>query len=132
MKILIIEDDPNINEALSLILKISLPEARMTFSCFGEEGIEMLLSDEPDIVVLDLGLPDISGFDVLKRIRSFSSIPVLVLTARTEKADMEKAFELGANYYMTKPFRQPELVEKLKYLTAEYSVKKNWNYLNIY
>jgi two-component system KDP operon response regulator KdpE len=82
-------------------------------------------NEKPDIVILDLGLPDINGYDVLKQIRMFSDIPVLILTARTEESDIVKGLEWGADDYMIKPFRQLELLSRIKALTRRRSNADN-------
>ena len=70
----------------------------------------MAESENPDIIILDLGLIDIDGFEVLKQIRLFSSVPVLILTVRADEADIVKGLEWGADDYVVKPFRQMELL----------------------
>ena len=117
MKVLLIEDDPNIIETISLALQIRWPEAKLASTHLGEQGIQLLESEAPDILILDLGLPDISGFEVLKRIRLLSSIPILILTVKAEEADIIKGLEWRADDYMIKPFRQLELLARLKTLT---------------
>jgi two-component system, OmpR family, response regulator VicR len=117
MKILIIEDDQQIVEAITLAFQIRWPEAKLVSTQQGEKGIELVESEKPDIVILDLGLPDINGYDVLKQIRIFSEIPILILTARTEESDIVKGLEWGADDYMIKPFRQLELLSRIKALT---------------
>ncbi len=117
MKILVIEDDQQIVEAISLAFQIRWPEAKLISTQQGEKGIEFVESEKPDIVILDLGLPDINGYDVLKQIRMFSDIPILILTARTEESDIVKGLEWGADDYMVKPFRQLELLSRIKALT---------------
>jgi len=114
VKVLIIEDDREIVEAISLTLKIRWPEAQIVSTHLGEKGIELAESESPDIVILDLGLPDISGFDVLKQIRLFSTVPIIILTVRVEEADIVKGLEWGADDYMIKPFRQLELLARVK------------------
>ena len=116
MKILIIEDDQAIVEAVSLSFQIGWPEAELISSRLGKEGIELVESKCPDIVILDLGLPDISGFEVLKSLRRFSAVPIVVLTVRSEEADVIKALEWGADEYIIKPFRQLELLARIKSL----------------
>ena len=116
MKILIIEDDQAIVEAVSLSFQIGWPEAELISSHLGKEGIELVESRCPDIVILDLGLPDISGFEVLKSLRRFSAVPIVVLTVRSEEADVIKALEWGADEYIIKPFRQLELLARIKSL----------------
>jgi len=117
VKILVIEDDQQIVEAITLAFQIRWPEARLVSTQQGEKGIELVENEKPDIVILDLGLPDINGYDVLKQIRMFSDIPILILTARTEESDIVKGLEWGADDYMIKPFRQLELLSRIKALT---------------
>jgi two-component system response regulator VicR len=121
MKVLIIEDDSEIVEVISLAFEIRWPGVELASTHLGERGIDMVESENPDIVILDLGLPDISGFDVLKEIRAFSDVPILILTVRGEEADIVKGLEWGADDYMIKPFRQLELLSRIKALTRRAS-----------
>ncbi len=117
MKVLIVEDDHEIVEIISLAFEIRWPEAELVSTHLGEQGISMVEAEDPDVVILDLGLPDISGFDVLKEVRTFSAVPILILTVRGEEADVVKGLEWGADDYMVKPFRQLELLSRIKALT---------------
>ena len=117
MKVLIVEDDHEIVEIVSLAFEIRWPEAVLVSTHLGEQGVEMVETESPDVVILDLGLPDISGFDVLREVRRFSSVPILILTVRGEEADVVKGLEWGADDYMVKPFRQLELLSRIKALT---------------
>ena len=121
MKVLIIEDDREIVEVISLAFEIRWPGVNLVSTHLGEKGVELVESENPDVVILDLGLPDISGFDVLKEIRAFSTVPILILTVRGEEADVVKGLEWGANDYMVKPFRQLELLSRIKALTRRAS-----------
>ena len=103
MKVLIIEDDREIIEAISLAFQIRWPEAKVVSTRLGEKGSELVESEAPDIVILDLGLPDMSGFDVLHRIRLFSDVPIIILTVRADEADVVKGLEWGADDYIVKP-----------------------------
>jgi DNA-binding response OmpR family regulator len=114
MKILVIEDVPSIVETISLAIEIRWPDAKIISTAHGEQGIDMAESESPDIIILDLGLPDISGFEVLKSIRLFSDVPILILTVRSDEADIVKGLEWGADDYMTKPFKQLELLARIK------------------
>jgi two-component system KDP operon response regulator KdpE len=116
MKILIIEDDRGIIETISLAFNIRWPEAKIISTHLGEHGVDLVESERPDIVILDLGLPDINGFEVLKRIRLFSDIPVLILTVRSDEPEVVKGLEWGADDYVIKPFRQMELLSRVKTL----------------
>lgn len=114
MKILIIEDDHSIVEAISFALQINWPDAVLLYTHLGEQGIELLQSESPDVIILDLGLPDISGFEVLKRIRLTSDVPILILTVRSDEVDIVRGLEWGADDYVIKPFRQMELLSRIK------------------
>jgi len=116
MKILVIEDDAEIIEAVSLAIEMRWPDSVLLSVEHGREGIELAESANPDVVILDLGLPDINGYEVLKRIRLFSSVPIIILTVKIEEADIVKGLELGADDYITKPFRQMELLSRIKAL----------------
>jgi two-component system KDP operon response regulator KdpE len=114
VKALIIEDDPQIVESVSLCFELKWPEVEFISSLNGEGGIELIKKESPDIVVLDLGLPDMDGFDVLRHIRSFSDVPVIILTVRREEANRIEGLELGADDYITKPFSPGELMARVK------------------
>ena len=116
MKVLLIEDDREIVEAISLAFQIRWPEAELIPTRLGQKGVELVESESPDIVILDLGLPDISGFEVLQQIRLFSQVPTIILTVRADEADVVKGLEWGADDYITKPFRQMEFLARVKAL----------------
>ena len=121
MKVLIIEDDPGIVETISLTFQIRWPETELVSTHSGEKGVVMVEAENPDMVILDLGLTDINGFEVLKQIRLFSAVPVLILTVRADESDIVKGLEWGADDYMIKPFRQLELMSRVKALTRRRS-----------
>ncbi len=114
MKALIIEDDPEIVESISLALKIRWPDTQIVSTHLGRKGVELAETEEPDIVILDLGLPDISGFEVLKEIRSFSMVPVIILTVKGDEGDIVKGLEWGADDYIVKPCGQLELLARVQ------------------
>jgi two-component system KDP operon response regulator KdpE len=116
MKVLIIEDDRDIVEVITLSFKIRWPEVKAVSTNRGETGAQLVESENPDVVILDLGLPDMSGFEVLKQIRLFSDVPILILTVRSDESDIVKGLEWGADDYMVKPFRQLELLSRIKAL----------------
>lgn len=111
-KILIIEDDEHINRLVATLLEANGYQALMAYSC--EDGIMMYASHRPDLVILDLGLPDLDGMTFLKRIRTDSLTPVIVLSARTDEKDKVDALDLGANDYITKPFGSNELLARVR------------------
>ncbi|HEX9975679.1 MAG TPA: response regulator transcription factor [Dehalococcoidales bacterium] len=121
MKVLIIEDDKEIVDAISLAFQIRWPEAKVVSTRLGKKGVEQVESEAPDIVILDLGLPDINGFEVLRQIRLFSNVPIIILTVRAEETDIVKGLEWGADDYIVKPFRQLELLARVKALIRRHT-----------
>ena len=114
MKLLIIEDSPEIIEAVSLCFELRWPEISTVSSDKGNKGIELAESESPDLIILDIGLPDIDGFEVLRQVRLFSDVPVIILTVRGEELDKIKGLEMGADDYLTKPFSHMELLARVK------------------
>ena len=119
-KILIVEDEDSIRGFLKINLKRNGFEVLETDN--GEEGLEIVEREEPDIVILDVMLPGKDGIDVLKHIRKNSDIPVIMLTAKGEVFDKVLALELGADDYMVKPFDPKELLARVKAVTRRYAV----------
>ena len=111
--ILFVEDNPEIQESVSLIFEIHWPQARLIQAYRGREGVDLAKSEKPDIVILDLGLPDLDGLKVLKEIRSYSNVPVIILTVRGEELDKIRGLELGADDYIVKPFGHKELLARI-------------------
>jgi two-component system KDP operon response regulator KdpE len=114
MKALIVEDDPQTIEAVSLIFKLRWPEAELLSTTKGSEAALIVEKESPDVVILDLGLPDIDGMEVLKEIRAFSDAPVIIVTARGDSTSQMKGIELGADDYITKPFDPGVLLVRIK------------------
>lgn len=111
-RILIVDDEPQIRKLLTVTLlahQYSIHEASS-----GEEGVLQASLIHPDLIVLDLGLPDISGMDVLNRLRDWSNVPIIVLTAKDREEDKIKALDSGADDYVTKPFSMGELVARIR------------------
>ncbi len=114
MKVLVIEDSPDIVDAVSMCFELRWPDSEVTYTDKGHRGITMVKDNLPDIVILDLGLPDLDGFEVLKEIRSFSNVPVAILTVRDAEVDKVRGLELGADDYITKPFSHMELLARVR------------------
>jgi two-component system KDP operon response regulator KdpE len=114
MKALIIEDERKIIDAVRIAFEFRWPEAQLVDSTTGKRGIKMVREESPDIIILDLNLPDISGFEVLKAIRETSSIPVIILTVRSDDEDMLQGLEHGADDYIIKPFNYMNLLARIK------------------
>jgi two-component system, OmpR family, KDP operon response regulator KdpE len=111
-KILLVEDDPALCRALRTLLKTR--DLEMVEANTGEEAARIASTGEADIIVLDLGLPDIHGLEVLQRIRTFSTVPVIVLTAHHQQPEKIRALDLGADDYITKPFDVEELLARVR------------------
>jgi len=114
MKVLLIEDDLEIIESVTLILQLRWPEASLISTFFGEKGVELAEKELPDVIILDLGLPDTDGFEVLRKIRAFSDVPVVILTVMGEEMNKIKGLELGADDYIVKPFSPGEFLARVK------------------
>ena len=113
-KILIVEYEKSIAHFISTILTANGYEAMRAST--GAEAMSMISSHCPDLVILDLGLPDMDGLDILRQIRSWSALPVVVVSARSHEQDKVSALDLGADDYLTKPFRPTILLMKVRAL----------------
>ena len=114
MKVLIIEDSQDIVDTISLCFELRWPEVEVISTPEGKKGIALVKSEELALVILDLGLPDIDGFEVLKDVRTFSDVPVIIVTVRGDEVYRVKGLELGADDYITKPFSHIELLARIK------------------
>ncbi len=117
-KVLIIEDEVAIAELEKDYLEMNDYEVRLTHD--GEEGLKAACGEEFDLIVLDLMLPGMDGFEVCKRIREKSNVPIIIVSAKKEDIDKIKGLGLGADDYMTKPFSPSELVARVKAHIARY------------
>lgn len=110
--ILVIEDDRAIQNLIATTLEIN-DYAYQTASSYAE-GIMKFTSHNPDVVILDLGLPDKDGIEVIKKVRTFSGVPIIVVSARTDNEDKINALDEGADDYLTKPFNTQELLARIR------------------
>ena len=117
IKVLIVEDDRHIREAIRLSFRIFWPEAELYFSDEGQTGINIIKGKAIDLVILDLGLPDMSGIEVLTHIRSFSQTPIIIWSAARDQENIVKSIKAGANDYLVKPFKQIELMPRIRKYT---------------
>ena len=122
-KILIVDDEPAIRKFLSISLGASGYEVLEAVS--GKEALEKAAFTHPDLIILDLGLPDIDGQDVIKKFREWTNIPILVLSVREDEKGKVMALDNGANDYVTKPFGIDELMARLRALTRIYRRENN-------
>lgn len=111
-RVLIIEDEKSISDIVKFNLTKEGFEVETAYD--GKEGLDKALNDNPDIVLLDVMLPTIDGFEICKRIRENSTIPIIMLTAKEEEVDKVLGLELGADDYVTKPFGMRELIARIK------------------
>ncbi|MFC1979224.1 response regulator transcription factor [Chloroflexota bacterium] len=113
MKVLIIEDSADVAESMSLCLQLRWPDATIVTTAEGAKGLKILCTEQYDITIIDINLPDINGFDVLKEIRESSNIPVIIVTVRGMDDDQAKGLEMGADDYIVKPFKPRDLVARV-------------------
>ena len=116
--ILIIEDEKNILDFMSRTLKAN--GYKTTTVTSGKAGLSIINSQCPDLILLDLGLPDMDGYDIIASVGEWTSCPIIVISARTGEHDKVAALDLGADDYMTKPFSPSELVARVKAHLARY------------
>ena len=110
--ILVVEDDRSVQNLMTTTLKAH--DYRYLTAMNGETAILEASSHNPDIILLDLGLPDLDGIEVIHRIRSWSNVPIIIISARSEDADKVEALDAGADDYLTKPFSVEELLARLR------------------
>jgi two-component system KDP operon response regulator KdpE len=112
MRILVVEDDATLRRTLAIGL--GAEGHQVLTAGDGRTALEACREDDPDLVVLDLGLPDISGVDVLRSLRTWTKLPVIVLSARADSTDKVEALDEGADDYVTKPFGMAELLARIR------------------
>lgn len=114
MKVLIVDDEPDVVAVVTLTYNMQWEGCEVVSAASGEEGLDLFFSELPDVVILDVGLPDISGFEVCQRIRQVSDAPILMLTVMGAEMDRVRGLELGADDYVAKPFSPLELVARTR------------------
>jgi DNA-binding response OmpR family regulator len=114
MKILVVDDEPDVVESVRLGFTLQWRDVDVLGAGEGQAALDVVEREHPDIVLLDVGLPGIDGYEVLRQIRAFSDVPVVMLTARDDAMDKVKGLELGADDYVTKPFNPRTLVARVK------------------
>lgn len=112
VRALVVDDEPQIVRALRINLNVRGFE--VVSAATGGEALRVAANFHPDIVILDLGLPDIDGIDVIAGLRGWTDVPILVLSARTDSADTVEALDAGADDFVTKPFGMDELLARLR------------------
>jgi len=112
LQILVVEDDAPVRNLITMTLNAH--QYRYITAVNGEEAVMMAAASNPDIILLDLGLPDLDGVDVIKKIRTWSFVPIIVISARSEDSDKIDALDAGADDYLTKPFSVEELLARIR------------------
>jgi two-component system KDP operon response regulator KdpE len=114
VKVLVIEDTQEVLDIITLCLSVRWPDSNVITAQSGMTGLSHFKSDNPDLVLLDLGLPDIDGMDVLEQIRKSSAVPIIIVTGRGEEKSRVKGLEGGADDYIVKPFSHNELLARVR------------------
>ena len=117
-RILIVEDDKSIRNFLKAILEANHYDVILATT--GEEAYSLITSRCPDLVILDLGLPDLDGMTILQKVREWTGMPIVVVSARSHERDKVEALDLGADGYITKPFGTPELLARIRTAIRHY------------
>lgn len=116
MRILVVDDEPDVVESIRLGFDLQWREVDVLGAGDGQTALDLIEHEHPDIVLLDVGLPGDDGFEVLRQVRAFSDVPIVMLTARDDAMDKVKGLELGADDYVTKPFNHLELMARVRAL----------------
>lgn len=121
--VLVVEDDKPIRNLITTTLKMN--DYRFITAVRGNEAIMLSASHKPDIIILDLGLPDIDGVEVIEHIRTWSDVPIIIVSARSEEMDKITALDKGADDYLTKPFSVDELLARLRVIQRRLMKSEN-------
>lgn len=122
MKILVVDDAPEVIEAVTVSFNLQWRETDVIGADVGEAALDLVEQERPDVVLLDIAMPGMDGFQVLRELRAFSDVPVIMLTARDDVLDKVKGLELGADDYVTKPFDHLELLARVKALLRRFDM----------
>ncbi|HET8944026.1 MAG TPA: response regulator transcription factor [Dehalococcoidia bacterium] len=114
MKVLVVDDEPDVIEVVNLCFGLRWPEADVTAAKSGEEALQQLERDPPDLILLDIVLPGMDGFEVCQDVRRISDVPIVMVSARDSEVDKVRGLEMGADDYITKPFSHLELLARVR------------------
>lgn len=126
MKVLVVEDSAEMVDTITLCFTIRWPDTKVIATNRGGEVAGLVASEAPDVVVLDLGLPDTDGLQVLGEVRKFSDVPVIIVTARGEEMARVKGLEMGADDYIVKPFSHTELLARVRAILRRSQKPELW------
>lgn len=121
MKVLCIDDEPDILEVLDLSLRMRWPDAEVLKAEDGPTALALFERESPNLLIVDLGLPGMDGYEVIRRIRLFSNVAIMILSVRDQEQDIVKGLELGADDYVIKPFGHLQLLARVQALTRRAS-----------
>jgi DNA-binding response OmpR family regulator len=123
MKLLLVDDDAEIRSSVRLGFELQWRDVEFVEAGSGADGLRAVEEEQPDLVLLDIGLPDLDGYGVLREIRRFSAVPVIMLTARDEPIDKVRGLEAGADDYVAKPFDHLELMARVRAVLRRLDLK---------
>ena len=123
MRLLLVDDDPDIRTSVRVGFELQWRDVEILEAATGAECLRMVEERRPDLVLLDVGLPDLDGFAVLRELRTFTAVPVIMLTARDEPIDRVRGLEAGADDYVAKPFDHLELMARVRAVLRRLDVK---------
>ena len=114
MKVLVVDEEPDVFKVVAMSFSMQQPTWEVLHAQDGAEALELVENERPNVVLLDVGLPEMNGFEVLEAIRLFSDMPVIMLTVRDDELSKVRGLELGADDYVTKPFSHLELLARVR------------------
>jgi two-component system KDP operon response regulator KdpE len=114
MRILLVDDEPDLLEVTSAIFQLHWAQSEVLCAADGEEGLQRFFEGQPDLLILDVAMPRLSGTEVLRKVRQVSDIPVILLTVKGSEMEKVRGLELGADDYITKPFSHLELLARVR------------------
>jgi DNA-binding response OmpR family regulator len=120
MKVLVVDDEPDVREVVNLCFSLRWPDADVTSAGDGEQVLKAIEQDAPDLVLLDINLPGMDGFQTCQEIRLISDVPIVMLSARDGEVDKVRGLEMGADDYITKPFSHLELLARVRAVLRRY------------
>ena len=123
MRLLLVDDDPEIRTSVRVGFELQWRDVEILEAASGAECLRLVEARRPDLVLLDVGLPDLDGFAVLREMRAFSAVPVIMLTARDEPIDRVRGLEAGADDYVAKPFDHLEVMARVRAVLRRLDVK---------
>lgn len=123
MRLLLVDDDPEIRTSVRVGFELQWRDVEILEAATGAAGLQLVEERRPDLVLLDVGLPDLDGFAVLRELRAFTAVPVIMLTARDEPIDRVRGLEAGADDYIAKPFDHLELMARVRAVLRRLDVK---------